>query len=166
MAVSAGMLVLTPSRMREWLTAFPRDRTAGWILTAIDLAWVGWLLTQTPLGRFENLRGVFYLLVPVSFCLVVKFVDELLAPRAMGGLMLLFPAPVLALARWHPSAWRYVVIVLMYLAVVKGIVLMLSPYRFRLVTERFMNTDPACRLWGTVGCITGLVVLGLGLLVF
>lgn len=159
-------MLLLPARCRGWARRFPRSRVAGALLSAIGFAWAWWLLAQTPLGRFEWLRIPLYVLFPVLLVAVNLLNEELLAVRALGGLMILVPAPVLAAARWHPSAWRYVVIVTAYVLVIKGIVLILSPYLFRRGAERICRTDGSVRTWGSVGLAFSVFLLALGLAVF
>lgn len=120
-----------PAAHATSMDRFPRHRGFAVVLTLINVAWVTWLLFDTPLGRFEGLKPLLYILAPLTFYAVIQFMDELLAPRMWGGLLLLAAAPVLDIARWHDSTARLVITVLVYLWVVWGIILVLSPYRFR-----------------------------------
>jgi hypothetical protein len=122
-------------RMHRWLEAFPRQRAVSVVLTLVNVGWVAWLLQETPLGRFEWVKPFLILLAPAVFFAVLTYMDELLAPRMWGGFLLLLAAPVLDAARWHDSVLRLVLTVTVYSWVVWGMVLMLSPYRFRHVTE-------------------------------
>ena len=112
------------------------------------------------------LEPLLYVLTPLSIVLVGFFVDDLLAPRALGGLLLLLAAPLLDAARWHASPLRLVVVVAAYILVVKGVVLVVCPYQFRKKVERFLTGDHACRLWGSAGCVVGAVLLTLALTVY
>lgn len=155
-----------PSLSRALWKRFPRHVPAAWVLTAVDLAWAGWLLHQTPLGWFDPYKRLLVVLVPAAFVLVIVFMDELLAPRAFGGLLLLAPAPMLTAARWHPSAWRYVVTLTAYAFAVWGMVLVLSPYQFRRLGNVLIGSDAACRAWGGALTAFGLLLLLLGLAVY
>jgi hypothetical protein len=170
MALALGLmyapLLLMPEKGRAWLRAFPRSRWPAWVLTAIGLAWGAWLLRSIPLGRFDFIRPKLWFITPAVFFLIVTFVDELLAPRALGALLLLIPAPILAAARWHDSAFRLVITVVAYVMVVKGILLVLGPYRFRKWTERFLPDDGRCKAWGVAGLCVAAIVLVLGLAVY
>lgn len=169
-AVALGIIIVAanaaflaaPEAFKRWALAFPRSPTWAWILTAADLFWVAWIVLHAPLGRFENLKPLVYLAAPVAFMLIVFFMDELLAPRAAGGLLLLLANPILNAARWHPSPWRLVVTVLCYLWVVAGIVFILSPYRFRYMVEWATKTTLRMRILGAVRLLFGLVLLFLG----
>ena len=155
-----------PEKFMQAARAFPRSRIPAWALTALDLFWVSWIVSHAYLGRFEYLKPAIYVAAPLAFCLIVVFMDELLAPRALGGLLLLIANPVLHTARWHPSNWRLVLTVLAYLWVVAGIVLVLNPYRFRQLVERINLTPSRTRLLGGLRCLLGLLLLILGLAVY
>jgi len=166
LAMLYAPLVFIPDHAKKWIKAFPRNKWAAWILTAIDLAWVGWLLSDTYLGRFEGLKPSLYVLVPLAFVLVVVFVNELLAPRALGGLLLLVPMILLDAARWHESGFRYIIIVVAYIMVIKGIFLTFSPYLFRKGAGRWLGSEKACRRWGAAGMCMSIFILLLGFFVF
>jgi hypothetical protein len=159
-------MLAAPRWAMKGLTLFPRSRIMAGILSAIAFAWAGWLLSQTPMGRFETYRQPLYLLLPVIYVLVNIFNGELLAPRALGGIMILAPAPLLAAARWHPSPWRYVVIAIAYALVIKGIALILSPYLFRRGCERIVKNAGLCRAWGGLGMAMAVLLVVLGVTVY
>ena len=159
-------MVLAPAAALRGGRAFPRSRVMAAILSAIAFAWGGWLLHQTPMGRFETFRQPIYLLIPLLAVLVNVFSSELLAPRALGGIMILVPAPLLAAARWHPSPWRYVMLVLAYVLVIKGIALILSPYLFRRGMQCMVKDETTCRAWGGLGAAMALLLIVLGLTVY
>ena len=158
--------LLAPERAKTWLAAFPRNKWAGWLLTAIALGWSAWLVMQMPLGRFDSYKPLLYGIGPVVFALIVWLMDELLAVRALGGLFLLIPSPLLDASRPHDSDWRLVVVVLAYGFVMVGIVLVLCPYMFRKTVAVGSRSPAACRVWGGAGLILGLVVMALALTVY
>lgn len=158
--------VLAPAQMREALRVFPRSRLPAWVLLAFDVTWVAWVMLHAPLGRFEYVKPWLYAAAPAAFVLMAVFMDELLAPRALGGLLLLVANPVLNAARWHESNWRLVMTVIAYLWVVAGIALVLSPYRFRHAVEIGTKTDVRCRAGGLVRLLFGVLVLVLAFKVY
>jgi len=145
---------------------FPRNRWCGWLLAIVAVAWATWLLQGLPLGRFESLKTWLVPAAVVFTALVCYYMQELLAPRALGALLLLYPAPLLEAARLHESNWSVVMSVLAYIMVIKGMTLLLSPYRFRHLTERFLRTDAVCRLAGTGGLAVDALLLLLALTVY
>lgn len=154
---------LAPAMARRALTAFPRSRVSAWVLTALVMSGCGSLLYHGPLGFLEAYRNLLFVLVPVAVVLVGLFVDDLLAPRALGGLLVLLPAPLLQLARWEPSPWRYAIILAAYAMVLGGSALIVAPYLFRLAVERVASSPSACRVVGAVALVVGGGFLGLAL---
>jgi len=166
LALSSIPALLAPARFRAAVMAFPRSLWPGWILSAVCLAWVAWVILHASLGRFDFLKPYVYAAAPIAFFLVIKFMDELLAPRALGGLLMLLANPVLNVARWHDSAWRLLLVVIAYVWVVVGIVLMLSPYRFRQVAERLTRTNGIIRGLALIRLTIALLLLGLGVTIY
>ena len=157
MGMVSACLLFCPTVARKQLEAFPRHRFIGALLTCAALSWATVLLMRTHLGFFEKYKPLLLLIAPLICILIVFFVDELLSPRALGGLLLLIPAPILESARWHDSAWRYFAIVSAYIMVIKGISLILSPYLFRKSVGFFTRSDAKTRLWGSVGLTYSLI---------
>ena len=159
--------ILAPAAFRRVLQWFPRSRIPAYLLAALDLAWFGWLLYHEPLWQFfDYVRPWLWLIIPIVILLVCIFMDELLAARALGGLLLLVAGPILAAARFHESLWRYIPIVLAYVWIIAGIVFVLAPYRVRRFFEFITRTPLRCRVGGSVRLAVGLLLLWLGWKIF
>ena len=166
MTAGSVLAIIVPSTLRQALLAFPRNKPAALILTAIDMVWVAALVLDIPMGRFEHLKPAIYVVAPLSFFLMVRYMDELLAARALGGLLLLVAAPVLDAARWHDSNWRFVITVWAYLAVVAGMALVLAPFYFRRWSAWWVAQDARLRAGGVVKLALGLFILSLAQFVY
>ena len=158
--------IFAPALFRRVATGFSRNAPAAWILTAIDVLWVAWIILHASLGRFESLKPLVYIGAPVSFFAMVFFMDELLAPRALGGLLLLLANPVLNSARWLDTQWRLVMVVIAYVWVIAGIMFVLSPFRLRQAAEWGTKTNLRCIVGGSIRILVGAFVLFLGLKVY
>jgi hypothetical protein len=123
--------VFIPTFSRAFVAKLPRSRTAGTMLLAIDLVWTFWLLATMEMGEFSSFRRPLLILLPVAFFLVLKFVDEFLAVRALGILFLLAAEPLLeaAFLRYEPS--RLLVTLLGYFMIVAGLFWVTMPYLLR-----------------------------------
>ena len=173
-AVGVGCLImlvnlpafLVPGKFLQVVYKFPRSTWPAWVLTAVDLVWVAWMVHHANLGRFEYLKPFIYPAAPVAFGLIVFFMNELLAPRALGGLLMLAACPILHAARWEATDWRYVMTVLAYVWAVAGMVLMLSPFRFRQAVQWVNRSDALCRWLAVPRLALGGLVLFLGLAVY
>jgi uncharacterized protein YjeT (DUF2065 family) len=166
MLILHGCCLVSPARARTVAQAFPRDKWAGRILATLGLLWAAWLVREMPMGRFEHLKQWLYVVTPVTIGLSFVFMNELLAPRALGGLLLLCPAPILLLARLHESPWSRVMTVVAYVMVVKGVALMLSPYLFRRAALHIVASDGRCRIAGCCGVAFDIALLALAVFVY
>ena len=163
LGVAAGVLaLLVPERLRVGLQAFPRSKAPGWILMAIGSFWVCWVISHAALGRFEVVKPFIPVLGVVAYAAIVFFLDELLAPRALGGLLLLLANPLLNGVRWADSPWRYAVILIAYAWVVAGCALMLHPWTFRQLGEKFAGSAGAVRTIGWGKVLGGAILLAAG----
>lgn len=158
---SAGM-ALWPWGVAACVGAFPRHVWAGRILAAVDILWSAWLLMQMGFAWVDVHHMLVYAAVPVAYVLVILFVDDLLASRALGGFMLLVPLPILESAFVHPAISRLIMTSFAYLLVIFGIVLVWSPFKLRQWTERWINRAPITRIVGIAGLIIGANMLLLG----
>lgn len=162
-----GISLAAPARVLAGTERFPRSVWPGRILAAIDLVWAAYELTRMHLGMFDAWKVHLVWLTPVSIYLCIKFMDDLLSPRALGGLFLLAAGPVLDIARWHPSDWRLVITVIAYLWIVLGLTLLLEPWWFRRLMPRIAGTTARqVRIGGTLKAIFGLALIALAIFVY
>lgn len=159
-------VMLSPERARSFFQGLYRHALTARILTVIDMLWVGALLLGIFWGGFEPYKKFTYVLIPGAIVLICLYVDDLLMPRALGGLCLLVPAPVLAVFRWEPSPFRYVLIILCYVLVIVGFALIMNPYVYRKALQWMGTTAGRFRAIGGLTAAFGASLLGLGLLVF
>ena len=164
LGVAAGVLaLLVPERLRVGLQAFPRSKAPGWILMAIGSFWVCWVISHAALGRFEVVKPFIPVLGVVAYAAIVFFLDELLAPRALGGLLLLLANPMLNGVRWSDSAWRFAVVLIAYAWVVAGCILMLHPWSFRRMAGKFAGSAGGLRAAGWGKVLAGAILVAAGL---
>ncbi len=83
------------------------------------------------MGEFSNFRRPLLVILPIGFFLVLKFVDEFLAVRALGILCLLAAEPMLDAAFLRPETSRLLVTVFAYLLIVAGLFWVTMPYLLR-----------------------------------
>lgn len=164
LGVVAGLVVLRfPVALRAGLAAFPRSKWPGWILTAVCVVWVSWVIRHAALGRFEVVKPLIPVLAVIGFGAIVWFLDELLAPRALGGLLLLLANPMLNGVRWSDSAWRFAVVLIAYAWVIAGCILMLHPWAFRRLAGKFLASATWLRAAGWGKVLAGAVLVAAGL---
>lgn len=140
MGIAAGALLLVlslpgfikPSAVQSWLKALPRSRVAGVALLTVVLIWAFWLLATMEMGEFSTFRKPLLIVLPIGYILVIRFVEEFLAVRALGILCLLAAEPLLdaGFFRWDEPS-RLFVTVFAYLLIVAGLFWVTMPYLLR-----------------------------------
>jgi hypothetical protein len=158
--------LVAPEWAQKGLRIFPRNIWVGGILAAVALIWSAFEINDMPLGGVDAYKSWLLILGPVVYGLIMVFMNELLAPRALGGLLMLSAGPLLEAQRLYESSWTVVPAVMAYGWVVAGMILVLSPYRFRHAAQFCCGTTAACRWTGIFGLGLGAFLIGLGLLVF
>lgn len=158
----AFLLLRRPEPLARACAALPRHRLAGMLFTAIALLWSALLINQMTLGELGRFKNLLYFLTPLSFYLIITYLDELLAARALGGLLMLIPTLMTDAARWHDSPLRLVVVTLAYVLVILGIWLVLSPYKFRVWTDALLGAPAPRRIAGTLMALTSAALLATG----
>ena len=128
--VSLPGLVL-PGAVRSALVRLPRSKVAGIVLLTLAFIWSFWLLATMEMGEFSGFRRPLMIALPIGYLLVLRFVTEFLAVRALGILFLLAAEPLLeaAFLRYEPS--RLLVTVFAYILILKGLFWVTMPYLLR-----------------------------------
>ena len=113
------------------LKKFPRSHPAGVVLLSIDLLWAFWLAWVMDWGEFYYMQNWILILLPVFFFLILQFVDEFLAVRALGILALLAGAPLLDAAYLQPPVSRLLLVILAYVWIILGMFWVGQPHLLR-----------------------------------
>ena len=167
LALACGLLgVLRPEVADRAMQRFPRSTAPAWILTAL-CCWLGAKeALRMNMGFLDAYKGFIYIIAPAVFVASLVYLKELLAPRALGGFLLLVAVPILRVARWHESPWRLVVVTLVYLWIIYGLTLLLSPWWFRKTFAPFAGNKPRIQAAGAAKAAVGAGLLLLGIFVY
>src|SRR5262245_5251366 len=138
---------------------FPRSHVAGVFLLTICLVWTFWLLFTIQMGEFSAFRRPLLIALPIGYGLVLRFVGEFLAVRALGILCLLAAEPLLdaAFLRHEPS--RLLVTVFAYLLILAGLFWVSIPYVLRDQINWSARSVFRWRFLHLIALIYGCVVL-------
>jgi hypothetical protein len=128
--VGAFTLAVPPPAAKAWRT-LPRSAWPGRILAAVCILWSALWLCVMPLGPLSIVRDYLWLLIPIAVASVCVFTPELLTCRSIGGILVLLPAPMLSAAAWHPSPFRYVILVYAYAMIIAGMYYIALPWLLR-----------------------------------
>lgn len=162
-----GLFILT-SHLWSWRYAdkamklareFPRNRVAGIVLLTICLLWSLFLVSCMDMGEFFTWRTRILVLLPVSFLLVVLYVPEFLAVRALGSFLLLAAMPVLSAAFLQPQLSRLLLPILAYAWIMSGMFFVGMPYLFRDGMQWLSQSKGRWQLAALGGAVYGAALL-------
>jgi hypothetical protein len=145
---------------------FPRSRVAGVILLTTGLVWSFWLLVTMEMGEFSAFRRPLLIALPIGYVLVLRFVDEFLAVRALGILCLLAAEPLLDAAFLRYETSRLLVTVLAYLLIVAGLFWVTIPYLLRDQINWSARSAIRWRFIHGIALLYGVLILALAITVY
>jgi hypothetical protein len=151
--------LLKPDFARRAALRFPRSRLFGVSLLTLDLLWSFWLLATMEMGEFSSFRRPLLIVLPIGFFLVLKFVDEFLAVRALGILCLLAAEPLLEAAFFRYETSRLLVTVFAYLLIIAGLFWVTMPYLLRDQINWSARNSSRWRLMHGVALLYGAAIL-------
>ena len=160
-----GAIVFAPGALSRVCNAFPRNQAAGYILSTIAWAWAGYALWTMGLDILMPFKKYIPLAALVCIPLTWYWLDNLLPCRALGGILTLFPYELLHVARVHPSPWRLVIVALAYICIVKGMILILYPWKLRQAVVWVTQRPALFRAAGAAHALLGVFLIALGALV-
>jgi hypothetical protein len=151
--------LLKPELMRDLAQRFPRSRAFGVALLTVDLIWSFWLLATMEMGEFSTFRRPLLIALPIGYFLALRFVNELLAVRALGILLLLAAEPLLDAAFFRYETSRLLVTVFAYLLIVAGLFWVTMPYLLRDQLNWSTRSAGRCRLLHGLMLLYGAAIL-------
>jgi hypothetical protein len=142
LAIAGGVLGLVRSELlKKQIVLFPRSTIPAWILTALCC----WLGAKEALGMNMGFLDVYkkyiFLISPAVFFACVIYMKELLAPRALGGFLLLIAVPILRTAALSGKPYFQVITTVVYLWIIYGLVLLMSPWYFRKIHQYLLDNE-------------------------
>ncbi|MFV0336904.1 MAG: hypothetical protein ACK5LK_01495 [Chthoniobacterales bacterium] len=128
---SHGLALLRPEATKSFLKKFPRNSFVGTLLLAIAAIWAFFLLGTMDLGEFARHRSTMQIATIVIALLTWFFVDEFLAVRSLGMLLLLAAELLLCSAFLEATPWRLLLVILAYAWIILGLFWVGMPYTLR-----------------------------------
>jgi hypothetical protein len=152
-----GFALLRPAPVQQWLRKLPRSKAAGALLLIIDSVWALVLIATMDLGEFSHLRTLLLVVILAATFLTYRYVDEFLAVRALGILLLLLAEPLIEAAFLRPEAGRLLLVGWAYALAILGMVWVGLPYLLR---DQIDWVRKSRTIW-TAATLAGVVYGGL-----
>lgn len=146
-------------RSAQSVQAFPRSRTAAYILLGSAAAWFLYKVTQlgpADFGQYKNLLFTLFLVTALGSFI---YVPDFLAVRGLAALILLSAGTLLDAAFMQYGA-ALILKSFVYFAIVVALVLGANPYKLRDFFEWLYRKEPRPRIFGGVFAVYGVLLLG------
>ena len=163
LAVAGGLVCIFRSDLvKRFAELFPRSVIPAWVFTAL-CCWLGakeaYSMNMGFLGAY---KVYIFLLAPLTFIASVTYLKELLAPRALGGFLLLIAVPIVRTAALSGKPMFQVVVALVYVWIIYGLFLLMSPWWFRKFNAPFMEKERLLKAAALTKTILGVALIALG----
>jgi hypothetical protein len=158
-----GFALLRPAPTQKWLRKLPRSKAIGGLLLIVDSVWALILIATMDLGEFSDLRKTLLIVIVIATFLTFRFVDEFLAVRALGILLLLVAEPLIEAAFLKPETGRLLLVAWAYVLAVLGMVWVGLPYMLRDQIDWMRKSKGIWNMAAATGILYGglLAVFGL-----
>lgn len=167
LATGGGLVGLfRPDLVKRVLELFPRSTVPAWGLMALCCFLGAREALGMNMGFLDAYKKYIYFISPAVFVASVIYMKELLAPRALGGFLVLIAVPILESARWNESVFRLVVVSVVYLWIIYGIVLLMSPWWFRKLSTPLLENEALFKVVASGKTMLGIVFLILGVFAY
>ena len=123
--------LIKPTASMDFARAFPRSRPAGTILLLMATVWSFLLVSDVDLGEFSRLRNLMLVGIVAGAILSWLYVEEFLAVRALGMLLLLAAEPILESCVLRSEQSRLLLVILAYAWIIAGLFFVGMPYLLR-----------------------------------
>jgi hypothetical protein len=157
---------LAPGRFIKMARRLTHNYPLGVTLMLLATLWFVVLTGTMDLGEISNVRLQLMAVWAVAGVLVAIFVPGFLTMRGLGCLLLLAAALLLDAAFLALTPWRYVVTLVAYAWVIKGMVLVYSPHVGRNAVYWLTDTEERFRTLSWPGVVLGLLLIVLGIFVY
>jgi hypothetical protein len=154
--LSHGYALVFPAPVQRWLKSFPRSKPAGTVFLIVDAVWALILVATMDLGEFSHMRHIILIVIVVATVLTLRYVEEFLAVRALGILLLLVAEPMIEAAFLKPQTGRLLLVALAYVIAVLGMTWVGLPYVMR---DQIAKARASRALW-TAAALAGVLYGG------
>jgi hypothetical protein len=154
-----GFALLRPKATRDFLRALPRSRSIGFVLLFVVAVWSWLLAANIDLGEFSNWRPTLKVFIPVAAALTWFYVEEFLAARCLGMLVLLAAEPLLEAAFLRPEMSRLFLVTLVYVWVSFALFWIGMPYTLRDQIAWVSRNDGRWKAAALVGIGYGTILI-------
>lgn len=167
LTVAGGVVgILRPELIKRFAELFPRSSVPAWVFTALCCFLGAKEASAMNMGAVDVIKPYIPFIAVGVFAASVLYMKELLAPRALGGFLCLIAVPITRTASMSGAPFFQVLVTIMYLLVIYGIILLMSPWYFRKFYQPFVDNEGLFKAAAFGKTAVGLLLLVLGIFVY
>ncbi len=167
LATAGGVVgIVRPELIKRFAEVFPRGVAPAWIFTALCCALGAREAHLMNMGAVDVVKPYIPFIAVAVFVASVVYMKELLAPRALGGFLCLIAVPITKTAALSGAPFFQVLVAVVYLGVIYGIILLMSPWYFRKFYKPFMENAALFKAAAFAKTMVGALLLLLGVFVY
>ncbi|MEM6885858.1 MAG: hypothetical protein AAF571_12585 [Verrucomicrobiota bacterium] len=161
-----GWSLWQPEKAKAAFTAFPRHYPTGVILALIALGWFLWLLLKMDLMEYTVHRPKFLIGFSALGIGSIVYLRDFLAVRALAVILILFGKVLLDAAFLRDESSKFLITILAYLIVIKGMVYTAWPYLMRDGLAWVYADEKRSKIVFGSGLTLGITVLVFGIALY
>jgi len=166
-ALTIGFIgMFSPDTLKEQMKKFPRSTVPAWILLLLCCFLGAREALHMNMGFLNQYKKAIYLIAPGVFVASVIYMKELLAPRVLGGFLLLIAPPILRIASQSDAPYFQLISALVYIWIIYGLILLMSPWYFRKINQPLLDSPTLFKIAMLGKIVLGFVLIGFGLFIY
>ncbi|MBN2164569.1 MAG: hypothetical protein JXR25_03925 [Pontiellaceae bacterium] len=167
LATAGGLLgIIKPNLITRFAELFPRSVVPALVFTALCCLLGAYEAHSMNMGFLNGYKHFIYFIAVAVFAASVIYMKELLAPRALGGFLLLIAVPIITVAKLSEKPFFQVIVALVYVWILYGLILLMSPWWFRRLYKPFENNPALFKAVAFAKTALGIVLILLGIFVY
>ncbi|MDH3982046.1 MAG: hypothetical protein OES84_04000 [Kiritimatiellaceae bacterium] len=167
MALVGGLAgIFRPALIHRFAEIFPRSSVPAWVFTALCCVLGAKEALGMNMGFLDAYKKYIYIISPAVFVASLVYMKELLAPRALGGFLCLIAVPIVRTASTSGSPLFQILVAVVYIWVIYGIALLMSPWYFRKLYQPMIDNEMLFKVAVYSKTSMGIVFILLGIFVY
>ena len=151
--------LILPQQTQIWLKGFPRSVFLGTLLLVVAAVWFYWLVSTMDLGEFDRFRTAFKIGTPIAAVLTGLYVQEFLAARSLGMVVLLAAEALLEAAWMRPEMSRLWLVSLVYVWLTAALFWVGMPYTLRDQIAWVSASATRWKIASVIGIAYGIILI-------
>ncbi len=160
------LAIVREGTIKQCIINFPRNKKAGQVLTAIVCVLAAREAYMMNMGGLTPYKAAIFFIAPLVYLGSVIYIKELLAARALGGLLCLVSVPIVRIAALSEAPYFQIISFIAYIWVISGITFLLAPWQFRKMHAALFNKKYNYKLALCLKASVGIFLIILGILVY